>query len=33
MGLDFYKRAIELEMKYGHNQMVGNALQDQRNTS
>lgn len=27
MGLDFYKRAIELEKKYGHNQMVGNSLQ------
>lgn len=27
MGLDFYKRAIELEMKYGHNQSVGNGLQ------
>jgi uncharacterized protein len=27
MGLDFYKRAIELEKKYGHNQMVGNGLQ------
>ncbi|TKG88893.1 anaerobic sulfatase maturase [Puteibacter caeruleilacunae] len=27
MGLDFYKRAIELEMKYGHGQMVGNGLQ------
>ncbi|MCW0484241.1 radical SAM protein, partial [Gaoshiqia sediminis] len=27
MGLDFYQRAIELEMKYGHGQMVGNGLQ------
>jgi len=27
MGLDFYKRAIDLEKKYGHNQMVGNGLQ------
>ncbi|GMT46127.1 MAG: anaerobic sulfatase maturase [bacterium] len=27
MGLDFYKRAVELEMKYGHGQMVGNGLQ------
>ncbi len=27
MGLDFYKRAIELEMKYGHGQTVGNGLQ------
>lgn len=27
MGLDFYKRAIELEKRYGHNQMVGNGLQ------
>jgi len=27
MGLDFYKRAIELEMKYGHGQSVGNGLQ------
>ena len=27
MGLDFYKRAIELEKKYGHNQSVGNGLQ------
>ena len=27
MGLDFYKRAIELEQKYGHGQMVGNGLQ------
>ena len=27
MGLDFYKRAIELEKKYGHNQIVGNGLQ------
>ena len=27
MGLDFYKRVIELEKKYGHNQMVGNGLQ------
>jgi len=27
MGLDFYKKAIELEQKYGHGQMVGNALQ------
>ena len=27
MGLDFYKRAIELEKKYGHNQMVWNGLQ------
>ncbi|MDR1860036.1 MAG: anaerobic sulfatase maturase [Bacteroidales bacterium] len=27
MGLDFYKRAIELELKFGHNQMVGNGLQ------
>lgn len=27
MGLDFYKRAIELEKKYGHNQLVGNGLQ------
>jgi len=27
MGLDFYKRAIELEMRYGRNQLVGNGLQ------
>ena len=27
MGLDFYKRAIELEMKYGHGQSVGNGFQ------
>ena len=27
MGLDFYKRAIELEMKYGHGQVVDNGLQ------
>lgn len=27
MGLDFYNRAIELEMKYGHGQEVGNGLQ------
>lgn len=27
IGLDFYKRAIELKKKYGHNQMVGNGLQ------
>jgi uncharacterized protein len=27
MGLDFYQRAIELEMKFGHGQMVGNGLQ------
>lgn len=27
MGLDFYKRAIELEMKYGHGQTVGNGFQ------
>ncbi len=27
MGLDFYQRAIELEMKYGHGQIVGNGLQ------
>lgn len=27
IGLDFYKRAIELEKKYGHNQSVGNGLQ------
>ena len=27
MGLDFYKKAIELEQKYGHGQMVGNGLQ------
>lgn len=27
MGLDFYKQAIELEKKYGHNQIVGNGLQ------
>ncbi|HZH73835.1 MAG TPA: anaerobic sulfatase maturase [Mariniphaga sp.] len=27
MGLDFYKRAIELEIKYGHGQSVGNGLQ------
>lgn len=27
MGLDFYKRAIELEKKYGHRQLVGNGLQ------
>jgi uncharacterized protein len=27
IGLDFYKRAIELELKYGHNQSVGNGLQ------
>lgn len=27
MGLDFYKRAVELEMKYGHGQSVGNGFQ------
>ena len=27
MGLDFYKRAVELEIKYGHGQVVGNGLQ------
>lgn len=27
MGLDFYQRAVDLEMKYGHGQMVGNGLQ------
>ena len=27
MGLDFYKRVIELEMKYGHGQYVGNGFQ------
>jgi uncharacterized protein len=27
MGLDFYKRAVELEMKFGHGQQVGNGLQ------
>ena len=27
MGLEFYQRAIELEMKYGHGQSVGNGLQ------
>jgi uncharacterized protein len=27
MGLDFYKKAVELEMKYGHGQTVGNGLQ------
>jgi len=27
MGLDFFKRAIELEKKYGRNQSVGNGLQ------
>jgi len=27
MGLDFYKRAIELEKKYGHGQEVGNGFQ------
>jgi uncharacterized protein len=27
MGLDFYKRAVELERKYGHGQSVGNGLQ------
>ena len=27
MGLDFYKRAVELEMKYGHGQYVGNGFQ------
>ncbi len=27
MGLDFYKRAIELEKKYCHNQTIGNCLQ------
>lgn len=27
MGLDFYKRAVELEKKFGHNQQVGNGLQ------
>ena len=27
MGLDFYKRAIDLEMKYGHGQSVGNGFQ------
>ena len=33
MGLDFYKRAIELEKKYGHNQMVGNGLQTKRDVA
>jgi uncharacterized protein len=27
MGLDFYKRAVDLEMKYGHGQYVGNGFQ------
>jgi len=27
MGLDFYKRAIELEKKYGHGQSAGNGFQ------
>ena len=27
MGLDFYQRGVDLEMKYGHGQMVGNGLQ------
>ena len=27
MGLDFYKKAIELEIKYGRNKQVGNGLQ------
>jgi len=27
MGLDFYKRAVELELKYGHGQSVGNGFQ------
>lgn len=27
MGLDFYRRAVELEMKYGHGQAVGNGFQ------
>lgn len=27
MGIDFYKRAVELEKKYGHGQTVGNGLQ------
>lgn len=27
MGLDFYKRAIELEIKYGHGKEVGNGFQ------
>ena len=27
LGLDFFKRAIELEKKYGHGQTVGNGLQ------
>ncbi len=27
MGLDFYKKTIELEMKYGHGQSVGNGFQ------
>jgi uncharacterized protein len=27
MGLDFYKHAVELEMKYGHGQVIGNGLQ------
>ena len=27
IGLDFYKRAVELEIKYGHGQIVGNGLQ------
>lgn len=27
VGLDFYKRAIELEKKFGHNKLVGNGLQ------
>ena len=27
MGLDFYKRVIELELKYGHGQHVGNGFQ------
>ncbi|NDV23800.1 anaerobic sulfatase maturase [Desulfovibrio sp. JC022] len=27
MGLDFYRRAIELQQRFGHGQMVGNGLQ------
>ncbi len=27
MGLNFFRRAIDLEMKYGHGQLVGNGLQ------
>ncbi|PTN09197.1 uncharacterized protein C8N47_10537 [Mangrovibacterium marinum] len=27
MGLDFYRKAVELEQKYGHSQTVGNGLQ------